>query len=61
MTDTLITALGLVLIIEGLMPALFPNKWQKYLLTIARQSTSDIRNIGVFILTLGFLVIWLSQ
>lgn len=61
MTDTLILAFGLVLILEGLAPALFPNKWRKYLLKLAEQPASDIRNIGLLILTLGSIVVWLSQ
>ena len=61
MTDTLLLAFGLVLIIEGLAPALFPNKWRNYLLKLTEQSAGDIRNIGLFILTLGAIVVWLSQ
>lgn len=61
MTDTLIFAFGLVLILEGIGPALFPNKWRNYLLKLAEQPAGDIRNIGLFILTLGAIVVWLSQ
>jgi uncharacterized protein YjeT (DUF2065 family) len=61
MLDTLLLAFGLVLIIEGLAPALFPNKWRAYLLKLAEQPVADIRNIGLFILLLGIIVIWLSQ
>jgi len=61
MTDTLLMAFGLVLIIEGLAPALFPNKWRTYLLKLAEQPITDIRNIGLFVLLLGVMVIWLSQ
>jgi uncharacterized protein YjeT (DUF2065 family) len=61
MTDTLMLAFGLVLIIEGLAPALFPNKWRNYLLKLTDQSAEDIRNIGLFILALGAIVIWLAQ
>ena len=61
MSDTLLLALGLVLIIEGLAPALIPNKWRNYLLKLAEQPAGDIRNIGLFILTLGVIIIWLSQ
>jgi uncharacterized protein YjeT (DUF2065 family) len=61
MVDTLILACGLVLIIEGLAPALFPNKWKSYLLKITEQSTADIRNIGLFIVIIGVLIIWLSS
>jgi len=61
LTDTLLLAFGLVLIIEGLAPALFPNKWKSYLLKLTEQSVGDIRNIGLFILVLGAIVIWLAQ
>jgi len=61
LTDTLMLAFGLVLIIEGFAPALFPNKWRNYLLKLAEQPASDIRNIGLFILALGIIVIWLAQ
>lgn len=61
MTDTLLLAFGLVLIIEGVAPALFPNKWRAYLLKLAEQSITNIRNIGLFVLLLGVIVIWLSQ
>ena len=61
MTESLVLAFGLVLIIEGIAPALYPNKWRNYLMKIAEQSPEDIRNIGLFILALGVIVIWLSQ
>ena len=61
MTDTLLLAFGLVLIIEGIAPAFFPNKWRAYLLKLTEQSVIDIRNIGFFVLLLGVIVIWLSQ
>lgn len=60
MTDVFFMAVGLVLIIEGLAPALFPNKWRNYLRKLAEQPVNDIRNIGFFILILGSIVIWLS-
>lgn len=61
MADTLILAFGLVLIIEGIAPAFFPNRWRSYLLKLSEQSVESIRNIGLFILTLGVIVVWLSQ
>ena len=61
MTETLLLAFGLVLIIEGLAPALFPNKWRAYLFKLTELPVTDIRNIGLFVLLLGIIVIWLSQ
>ncbi|WP_350609718.1 DUF2065 domain-containing protein, partial [Pseudoalteromonas sp. 41-MNA-CIBAN-0057] len=42
----LMTAFGLVLIIEGLGPLLFPNKWQKYLLELSTQKQNVLRRLG---------------
>lgn len=61
MIETLLLALGLVFIIEGLAPALFPNKWRAYIIKLAEQPIATIRNIGTFILMLGVILIWLSQ
>jgi uncharacterized protein YjeT (DUF2065 family) len=61
MVDTLLLAFGLVLVIEGIAPTLFPNKWKNYLTKLAEYSAEEIRNIGLVILTLGIFVIWLSQ
>jgi len=61
MTEIMLTAFGLVLIIEGVGPALFPNKWRNYLLKIAEQPIKDIRNIGVVILAIGVIIVYLSQ
>tara|TARA_R110002167_G_scaffold35249_1_gene112623 strand:- start:22738 stop:22923 length:186 start_codon:yes stop_codon:yes gene_type:complete len=61
MIEILLLSLGLVLIIEGIGSALFPNRWQHYLLELTDQPTADLRNIGFFILTLGAIVVWLSQ
>jgi len=61
MADTLIMALALALIIEGLIPALFPNKWRSYVLKLAQESTSSIRNIGVGLIIFGAFILWLLQ
>lgn len=61
MAESLLLAFGLMLIIEGLAPALFPNKWRRYLLKLTEQPTETIRNMGLVILTLGAIVIWLAR
>ncbi|MGB1263142.1 MAG: DUF2065 domain-containing protein [Cognaticolwellia sp.] len=58
MTSTILMALAIALIIEGLIPALFPNKWRAYVLKIANEPVSTIRQIGVFLLLVGGLLIW---
>lgn len=52
-------ALAIALIIEGLIPALFPNKWRAYVLKLAQEPAQRIRTMGLMILTIGVLVCWL--
>lgn len=59
MTTTLLTALAIALIIEGLIPALFPNKWRAYVLKLANESIGSIRQIGVFLVFIGLVLLWL--
>jgi uncharacterized protein YjeT (DUF2065 family) len=61
MADTLFMALAFALIIEGLIPALFPNKWRNYVLKLAGESVSSIRSIGITIVILGCLLFWLVK
>jgi len=59
MVETLFTALAVALIIEGLIPALFPNKWRNYVLKLAEESTAAIRNIGFSLIIFGAFILWL--
>jgi len=61
MANTLFMALAIALIIEGLIPALFPNKWRNYVLKLAQESTSAIRNLGVSLVVVGAFILWLLQ
>ena len=54
----LITALGLLFFIEGLLLALFPSRIKNMLKIIETMSTNKIRNSGIFFLVIGFVIIW---
>ncbi|ARD44607.1 DUF2065 domain-containing protein [Colwellia sp. PAMC 21821] len=58
MLYTLIMAVAIALIIEGLIPALFPNKWRAYVLKLANEPVSTIRQIGVFLIVIGAILFW---
>ncbi|MCW8832522.1 MAG: DUF2065 domain-containing protein [Colwellia sp.] len=60
MTDILLTAIALVLIIEGTGPALFPNRWRSYLLRIAKEPATSLRTIGMVMLLLGSVLLVLK-
>jgi len=53
----LLTVLAVVFIIEGLLPALFPNKWRAYIQQLASQPSGTIRTIGLFMVFIGVLVL----
>ncbi|WP_334031435.1 DUF2065 domain-containing protein [Alteromonas sp. P256] len=52
-----IPALALVLIIEGIGPLLFPNKWRNYLLQISQQPSNQLRQIGGVLVIFGTLLL----
>jgi uncharacterized protein YjeT (DUF2065 family) len=51
-------AIAIALIIEGLIPALFPNKWRAYVLKLANESAGAIRQIGIFLMLIGLVMLW---
>lgn len=58
MTDIFFTALGLVFIIEGIGPALFPNRWRNYLLRITKEPLHNLRYMGLVMLALGTSILF---
>ena len=54
----LITAIGLLLFIEGLVIALFPSKIKNMLKLIENTPEKKLRFSGVFFLILGFIIVW---
>ena len=58
MADYWWVALGLVLIIEGLGPMLFPNKWRSYLQKIAEQPSAQMQQLGGILVIAGILLLF---
>ena len=54
----LITALGLLFFIEGLLLAMFPSRIKNMLKIIETMSANKIRSSGIFFLIIGFVIIW---
>ena len=54
----LITALGLLLFIEGLFFAIFPTRIKNILKVIDQIPEKKLRSVGFFFLVLGFLIVW---
>jgi len=58
MWDTLWVALGLVLVIEGLMPALNPKAFKKTMTTIRELDEGSLRVMGLISMSIGAVVVY---
>ena len=54
----LVTAIGLLFFIEGLLLAIFPSRIKTMLRLIEEIPVNKLRITGVFFLLIGFLIIW---
>ncbi len=57
MATSLLTAIALVLIIEGLLPFLAPNAWRETFRRILQLSDGQIRFFGLTSMILGLLLL----
>ena len=53
MLDTILVALALLLIVEGLGPMLFPNRWQRFMQQMAQQPLNQLRSMGGVLVVIG--------
>ena len=52
-------ALALVLIIEGMLPFISPNRWRVMIASVAQMEDRVIRNVGLGSMLLGLLLLYL--
>lgn len=57
---TLLAALGLALIIEGLLPFLAPRAWRQAFTQLLQMQDGQIRFFGLLAVVGGLLLIWLA-
>lgn len=58
---TMILALGLVFVVEGLILALLPNRLDEMLRLIAGMSPDRRRTLGLVTLATGVVLVWLAR
>jgi len=59
MANDLLTALALVLILEGLLPGIAPSAWMKVMRDVAKIGTQGIRIAGVVSMLSGALLLYI--
>ena len=57
--QTLLAALGLLLVLEGIGPFVAPQAWRRYLLTAATMNAKQLRVMGAIFMAAGVLLILL--
>jgi hypothetical protein len=57
--DGWLAAVGLVLVIEGLLPLLSPGTWRQTFERALRLKDGQLRFIGLVSVALGLLMMWL--
>ncbi|MFA5824823.1 MAG: DUF2065 domain-containing protein [Gallionellaceae bacterium] len=56
-----LAALGLMLVLEGIMPFLFPSVWRQTLGKLAQLQDGQMRFVGLTLMLSGLLLIfWMS-
>lgn len=61
MSDAMWLSLALLLVIEGLMPAINPGGWRRMFEQILRLQDHQIRAVGLVSMVAGLLLLWLVQ
>ncbi|MBT5647661.1 MAG: DUF2065 domain-containing protein [Rhodospirillaceae bacterium] len=61
MPEELITAIALILVIEGGLYALFPEGMRRMALQIEKVAPSSLRSAGLLAATVGVGIIWLIR
>jgi uncharacterized protein len=57
--DALVTALALLLIVEGLLPLVSPRSWREAFTRLLQLHDGQLRFFGLIAVVLGLLLIWL--
>ena len=57
MTQTIILAIGFMLIFEGIGPFLFPNRWSAYMRALVNEKLTTLRQIGAILCVFGAILV----
>jgi len=60
-TNTLMTAVALMLVIEGLLPFLLPTVWRGAFRRLTEMSDGQIRFVGLSSMLAGLLLLFLTK
>ncbi|GAA5215647.1 DUF2065 domain-containing protein [Corallincola platygyrae] len=59
LTTGLLIGFALLLVVEGVGPLMFPNRWSRMLRMMSAQRPELLRQIGLVMVSAGLLLLWL--
>ena len=57
----ILTALALVLVIEGMLPFISPSRYRRMVIEVTQLKDGQIRNIGLAVMLVGLLLLYLVR
>ncbi|MBT3827354.1 MAG: DUF2065 family protein [Nitrosomonadales bacterium] len=60
MRDSIVLALGLVLVVEGLFPLFFTQLWKDAFIKITNQKNGQIKFYGLLSVIIGIMIIFIG-
>ena len=61
MWETLLAAIALMLVLEGIIPFLYPGKWRNMVAMLAQISDSQLSVMGLVSMLLGVALLYLVK
>ncbi len=61
MWSVFIAAIGLMLVIEGILPFLHPEGWRRVFLMAVQMNNNEIRFLGLTSMLIGLLILFFTQ
>ena len=58
MRDVWLLALGLMLVLEGLLPMLAPARWRRLFAQLLQLQDGQIRFFGLWMVVIGLVLVW---
>ena len=56
-----LTAVALVLVIEGMLPFVSPSRYRRMVIEVTRLKDGQIRNVGLAVMLIGLLLLYLVR
>lgn len=61
MLESLVSALALVFVIEGLLPFAFPAVWRKGMMEMTKMDDKKLRVMGLFSIAIGMILLMMFK